>query len=185
MKSTTMSNGALDATEPVASPSLFDSAALYRQHAQRVARWVAQLGAGETDLEDATQEVFLLAHRERASFRGEAQVTTWLYRITLNVVRHQRRKQRRRRWLRGSADEVAGHLASPTTPVDELERRHLCERVRHALGRLSERDREMITMFELDGLSGQEIARRTAAKLATVWVRLHRARLQLLRALQR
>jgi RNA polymerase sigma-70 factor (ECF subfamily) len=184
MKST-MFKRALAALEPVAAPSLFDSAALYRQHAQRVARWVVQMGGAETDLDDATQEVFLVAHRERASFRGEAQVTTWLYRITLNVVRHDRRNQRRRRWLGGSADQVAGHLASPTpTPVDELEQRRSCERLRHALARLSERDREMIIMFELEGLSGQEIAERTAAKPATVWVWLHRARANLLRELQ-
>jgi RNA polymerase sigma-70 factor (ECF subfamily) len=179
-----MSNRALAVTEPEGSPSLFDSAALYRQHAPRVARWVVQLGGPEMDAEDAVQEVFLLAHRERASFRGEAQVTTWLYRITLNVVRHHRRSQRRRLWLSGSADDVAGHLASPTTPVDELEQRRSCERLRRALARLSERDRTIIIMFELDGFSGQEIAERTATRPATVWVRLHRARAQLLLALQ-
>jgi RNA polymerase sigma-70 factor (ECF subfamily) len=164
---------------------LFDSDALYRQHAQRVSRWVAQLGGPEADVEDATQEVFLLAHRERASFRGEAQVTTWLYRITLNVVRHYRRHQQRRWSLSGSADDVAGHLASPTpTPVDELEQRRACERLRRALARLSDRERTILVMFALDGLSGQEIAARTAATPATVWVRLHRARTHLLQALE-
>jgi RNA polymerase sigma factor (sigma-70 family) len=184
MGSKTMSNPALAPARPTCSCSLPDSADLYRRHWQQVRRWVVQLGGPETDVEDATQEVFLLAHRERTRFRGDAQVTTWLYGIAFNVVRHHQRQQRRR-WLRGSADEVAGHLAAPgPTPVDELEQRRWRERLRSALERLRESDRAIIVMFELDGLSGEEIAKLTAAKPATVWVRLHRARAQLLRELQ-
>lgn len=178
-----MSNPALAPVPPFPA-SLPDSADLYRRHAHRVRRWVVQLGGRETDVEDATQDVFLLAHRDRTRFRGDALVTTWLYGIAFNVVRsHQR--DRRRRWLSGSADDVAGHLASPEpTPVDELEQRRWRERVRSALQRMRECDRAIIVMFEFDGLSGEEIARRTAAKPATVWVRLHRARAYLLRELQ-
>jgi RNA polymerase sigma-70 factor (ECF subfamily) len=180
-----MSNPAFLAAKPPLCSSLFDSADLYRAHAPRVARWVAQLGGGDVDVDDATQEVFLVAHRERASFRGEAQVTTWLYRITLNVVRHLRRKQLRRQWLAGSASDVAGHLQAPgPTPVDAFEKRRSAEQLRRALLRLQARDRAIIIMFEIEGLSGHEIAERTAVKPATVWVRLHRARAELLRQLR-
>ncbi len=181
-----MSNRALATLHSVVFASSFDSALLYREHAPRVARWLAQLGCPESEIEDATQEVFLLAHRERDNFRGEAQVTTWLYRISRNVARHQRRKLHLRATLGGSADEVAGHLQAPgPTAADAVDQRRSTLRLRRALARLPERDRAIILMFEIEGLSGQEIAQRTAAKQATVWVRLHRARAQLMAELAR
>src|SRR5947209_6991554 len=88
----------------VSEPLDFD--AVYRAHAAKVARWAARLGGPAVDLDDVVQEVFLIVHRQLAKFRGEAQVTTWLYRIAENVVRHRRRKERFRRWLSGSAEDV-------------------------------------------------------------------------------
>jgi RNA polymerase sigma-70 factor (ECF subfamily) len=180
-----MSNGAAAPADPSVLPPPYDSAELYREHAPRVARWAAQLGCSAADVEDATQDVFLLAHRESARFRGEARLTTWLYRITLNVMRHHRRKQ----WLGslgGSADEVAGHLHAPGPAADDrVEELRAAERLRHALTRLDRRERALLFMVALEDLSGQEIAARTATKPATAWVRLHRARARLRRELQR
>jgi RNA polymerase sigma-70 factor (ECF subfamily) len=159
---------------------------LYREHAQRVARWAAWSGGPNVDVEDVVQEVFLTAHRLLPEFRGDAQVTTWLYRITENVVRHRRRKERMRRWLGGSAGDVAGQLTSNRpTPIEEVERRQATELVYRALDRMSDRYRSLIVMFELEGLSGEEIAERTGARPAKVWVWLHRARAQFLRELTR
>src|SRR4051812_33481472 len=76
---------------------------VYRAHVQDVARWAARLGGPRTDVEDVVQEVFLTVQRAMTEFRGDAKVETWLYRITQNVVRHRRRKERWRRWLGGSA----------------------------------------------------------------------------------
>jgi len=59
-----------------------DLDALYRQYAPAVARWVAHLGGPRIDVDDLVHEIFLVAHRRLAEFRGEAKVTTWLYRIT-------------------------------------------------------------------------------------------------------
>jgi RNA polymerase sigma-70 factor (ECF subfamily) len=150
---------------------------VYRRHARDVGRWAARLGGPATDVEDVVQEVFLAAHRKLGGFRGDASLSTWLYRITENVVRHRRRKDRWRRWLGGTADETAGDLAAPgPSPLEALRERQATERVYRVLDAMKEKYRTVLILFELEELSGDEVARLTGTKLATVWVWLHRAR---------
>lgn len=161
-------------------------AVLYRQHAQTVARWAARLGGPECDVDDVVQEVFLTVHRLISGFRGEAKITTWLFRITQNQVRHQRRKQRYRRFLRGSADDVAGQMASNRpTPVEELEQRQASTTVYRVLDGLSDKYRTAFILFEIERLSGEEIASLLDQKVSTIWVWLHRARAQFLAGLEK
>ena len=167
----------------VNAPPVLDD--VYRDHAQDVARWARQLGGPGVDVEDLVQEVFLVAQRRLPAFRGDAKVSTWLYRTTENLVRNHRRKQRFRRWLGGSAQEVAGHL--PTTdapPTERIERRQAGERLYRVLDRMRERSRTVFILFEIEGASGEEIADRMDAKVGTVWVWLHRAREEFSRCLE-
>lgn len=160
--------------------------ALYREHATTVARWAAKLGGPSADVEDIVHEVFLVARRRLPEFRGDALVTTWLYRITERVALACRRRDRFRRWFTRSRLPDFG-AAAPTqlTPVDELERRQSCETVYRILDGMPEQYRTVLILFELEGLSGEEIAALTGKKLATVWVHLHRGRARFLDALAR
>ncbi len=158
--------------------------ALYRAHAQLVARWAARLGGPAIDAEDVVQDVFLTAQRLLPGFRGEAQVTTWLFRITHNAVRHRRRRERVRRWFFGAASEGDAVASTRPTPVEDLERREASRLVYRALDRLADRDRTVIVLFELEGESGERVAELMGAKVATVWVWLHRARARFLTALE-
>ena len=161
-----------------------DFEGIYREHVEQVARWAARLG-GDIDVDDVVQEVFVAVHKQLAKFRGESQVKTWLYRITANQVAERRRKDRWRRFLRGSATDVAGQLPSPAlTPVETLERREASARVYRALDKLNERYRNLIILFELEKLSGQEIAELTGMSVDSVFVTLHRARAQFVKRLR-
>jgi RNA polymerase sigma-70 factor (ECF subfamily) len=163
-----------------------DLAALYRAHAQTVARFAQRLGGPSVDADDVVQEVFLVVHAQLADFRGDAQVTTWLYRITANIVRHRRRKDRFRRWLGGSSEDVGGKAASSRpTPVEVLERREASRTVYEVLDSMNERYRTLIILFELEGMSGEAIAELTGQKVQTIWVGLHRAREQFLEKLKK
>jgi RNA polymerase sigma-70 factor (ECF subfamily) len=160
---------------------------LYRAHAATVARWAAHLGGPPVDIEDAVHEVFLVVSKRLPEFRGDAKITTWLYGITERVVRGARRRDRLRRWLdlvrRGDVEQS---LSPPRlSPVEELERRQSRDSVYVVLDRLSEKYRRVLVLFELEELSGEEIAALTGVKLATVWVHLHRARALFLAAMQR
>jgi RNA polymerase sigma-70 factor (ECF subfamily) len=164
----------------------FDITELYQNHGAQVARWASRLGGPGVDVDDVVQEVFLGAHRQLARFRGDAKVTTWLYTITARVVRRARKKGWLGRWLRGSAQDVAGSVASPRlSPVEELEQQRAARDVYRVLERLSERQRAVLVLFELEGHSGEEIAELTGTRVGTVWVDLHRARAAFLKQLEK
>jgi len=162
----------------VEGPPALDLDSLYRAHAPTVARWSAHLGGPSADLDDLVHEIFLVVGRRMGEFRGQAKVTTWLYRITERVVAARRRSDRVRRWLRRTrrADLESALCSAPPSPVEDLHRRQSREMVYQLLDRLPEKYRSVLILFELEGLSGEEIATLTGRKLATVWVHLHRAR---------
>jgi RNA polymerase sigma-70 factor (ECF subfamily) len=170
---------------PLLAASPLGLASLYEAHADVVERWVARLGGPDLDAEDVVQEVFLVVQRRLPEWRGDAKITSWLYRITERVVHRQRRKQRVRRWLRGLAGDFAADLpADRLSPVEELQRKHAVRTVYRALEALDRKQRATLILFEIEGLSGEEIAALTGIKVGTVWVQLHRARARLVRRLR-
>jgi RNA polymerase sigma-70 factor (ECF subfamily) len=185
----------MTATATTAAVRGLTSAGIYREHAQRVAAWASRLGGPRrgADLEDVVQEVFLRVHRALPGFRGEAEVTTWLYRITENVVRERMRKERLRRFIgfdgstrSGPGDDPTADVPSPRpTPEGDLEHRERARMLYDALDRVSETYRNPFILFEIEGLPGEEVARLVGVKLPTLWVRLSRAREQVQVQLQK
>jgi RNA polymerase sigma-70 factor, ECF subfamily len=159
-------------------PGSLELEAVYRAHVQRVARWVQRLGGPLVDVEDAVHDVFLKVQRLLPEFRGDSELTTWLYRITANVVRHRRRKEWLRRWLGGAeaAHDAAGHAPSVHETFEQQETARLVYRL---LDRLPERHRTILILCDLEELSAAEVEALTGVRAATVRVRLHRARAQL------
>jgi RNA polymerase sigma-70 factor (ECF subfamily) len=168
---------------PVRAPAPHGLGELYRLHALRVAAWAGRLLGPGADVDDVVQEVFLVVQRRLPEFRGDARVTTWLYEITLRVAQGWRRRQRWRRWLglghAAAQDQVASERA---TPLQEMEAREATETVYAVLERLRERDRTILVLFEIERLSGEEIAALDGISVNNVWSRLHRARARFIRA---
>jgi RNA polymerase sigma-70 factor (ECF subfamily) len=165
---------------PRADASPTDVASLYRAHAARVGRWAARLGGPSIEVEDVVQEVFLVAKRRLVSFNAEGggAVTTWLFRCTDRIVKAARRKQRLRRLLGlapADAADAGADIAGPI-PSDELERRQEIAHVYRVLDRLPERQRKVLILFELEGLSTNDIAALIGARVGTIRVWLYRAR---------
>jgi RNA polymerase sigma-70 factor, ECF subfamily len=162
-----------------------DLSAIYRAHVRDVGRWAQRLAGPGFDLPDMVHEVFEIAQRRLPSFRGDSSVETWLYGITEKVVRHRRRKDRLRLWLSGSARDVGRHLPAPGPSQHEhLEAQERRARVYRVLDRLPERDRELLILFELEELPGDEIAALLGIKVENVWLRMHRARARFLKLFQ-
>jgi RNA polymerase sigma-70 factor (ECF subfamily) len=167
---------------PAAIAEGLDLESLYRAHALAVERWASRLSGPSLDVEDIVQEVFLIAHRQLPKFRGESSASTWLFRITERVVWHRRRKDRWRRWVGSSAEELASKLPTHArSPFEEMESKQATELFHRALDGVSERYRAALVLFELEDLSGQEIANLKGVRVETVWVWLFRARAQLLK----
>jgi RNA polymerase sigma-70 factor (ECF subfamily) len=164
---------------PLALVDGVDLGRVYREHAGQVARWAQRLLGPRAEIEDVLHEVFLVAHRRWPEFRGDAQITTWLYAITQKVVWDVRRKHRWRRWLglRPTTDDVASGMTTDIpTPLRALEGRRAALLTYRLLDKLPEAERTALILFELEGLSGEEIAALTGEPIGTIWVRLHRAR---------
>lgn len=149
---------------------------IYDRWFEDVARWIRALGGLEADRDDIIQEVFLVVRRRLGSFDG-ANPAGWLYRIT----RRQVRDFRRRTWVkhifnkrRSDEPDVLPHTGSgPAAALEHKEK----QRVLHTLlQKMNEDRRSAFILFEIEGLSGEEIARIQSVPLNTVWTRLHHAR---------
>ncbi|RYZ09184.1 MAG: RNA polymerase sigma factor [Myxococcales bacterium] len=134
--------------------------------------FLRKLGVREPDLEDASQEVFLQMHRYLPRFRGSSQLKTWLYRLCITQARHVRRRRRLsealRSWLSGTTESV---VADSEWSEDSARRR-----IEAALEHLSEKERTALVLYDMEGLSGRQVAETLRCKEATLWRRLHDAR---------
>jgi RNA polymerase sigma-70 factor (ECF subfamily) len=155
-----------------------DFRALYETWFADVARWVRALGASAADQDDLVQEVFVVVHRRLPDFDGE-NMAGWLYRIAT----HQVRDFRRLRWIRHifgrSVPLSSGVPANGPTPLMVLETKEKQEFLERLLSTLSEAQRAAFVLFEMDGYTGDEIARIQQVSINTVRARIHRARKKL------
>jgi RNA polymerase sigma-70 factor (ECF subfamily) len=169
--------------EPLGARALEAAASideLYDRYAPQVERWARRLAGPQLDAEDLLHDIFLVVLRRLPEFRGEAKVTTWLFRITQQVVRWRRRNDAIRRWLWGRhGQDSLDTRPSVPTPVEELERREQQARLYAALDHLPEKYRTALVLSALEGMSGEQIAKLTDCEVNAVWVRLHRARTKL------
>ena len=89
-------------SDRVAVPAVRSVEEVYRAHRGAVMGFARRLGGRHLDVDDVVQDVFLRVQKDLAHFRGDAQLTTWLFRITRNVVGLHQRRAKVRQWLRGS-----------------------------------------------------------------------------------
>lgn len=171
----------LDTDEMVARCQKGDGAAfrqLFARHRAEVARLVFRMIGPRADLEDIIQEVFLQVHRSLRDFRGQSKFTTWLHRVTVNVVLMHKRAARSRPMLvhpQGDETQADSHLA-PDEDVARLERMRAFRRL---LEKLAEKKRTVFVLHELEGMSPAEISKIVDAPVLTVRTRLFYARREL------
>lgn len=147
---------------------------LYEQNFDFVWRSVRMLGVQPEAADDATQDVFLVAHRRLADFQGRSSPRTWLFAIALRVVADYRRSQRRKMRL---LDRVMHTQPEPTrTPFDVAVGSERRDALLSALEALSEEQRAVFVLADIEELSAPEIASALDVNLNTVYSRLRGAR---------
>ncbi|HEY0468647.1 MAG TPA: RNA polymerase sigma factor [Polyangiaceae bacterium] len=156
---------------------------LFRNHRADVARLVLRMTGRPGDLEDLVQEVFLQVYRSIKDFRGQSRFSTWLYRLTVNVVLMHRRAARSRPVLQTATDESFG-ADSRELPDEKLARARRVAAFYRLLDRMSDKKRAAFVLHELEGLSPSEIAKVVGAPVLTVRTRLFYARRELLEMLR-
>ncbi len=150
--------------------------ALYVLHFPAVQRLARRLGTPPSEVDDVTQEVFAAAFAKLDRFGG-GRFDHWVHRICANVVTDHHRRRRVREsfgWLLRSAPEL--DVSTGPSPERAASAREAEVRVGEILARMRPKQREVFALFELEGLSGEEIAERVGCPLGTVWTRLHHAR---------
>lgn len=153
---------------------------LYERYAPLVHRFSAALGVPSDEREDAAQDIFIAVYRSLRHFRGEAQLSTWIYRI---AARHAIRLGRKRRM------REAMHLTmikeKPAISADPSEHSVQIATLDHMLAKLPPKKRTVLVLFEIEGLSAKEISDVVGCPENTVWSRLHHARAEMVKAARR
>ncbi|HEX2657205.1 MAG TPA: sigma-70 family RNA polymerase sigma factor [Polyangia bacterium] len=167
---------------PARGPLTF--AEVYEAHAATVARWAARLGGPAADVEDVTQEVFVVVNRRLKDFREDGRLSTWLFGITAKVAANERRRRKLRHWwLRlspGAGDDAPAPADGALEQLEKRERRVLFHR---ALDQLNERHRRALVLFELEELSIDDVAAYLGLRPGNTRVLLHRARAAFLKSM--
>ncbi len=158
---------------------------IYTEHRPAIHRYLTRL-AGTDEAEDLTQETFIRAGHGLPAFDGRSSVPTWLYRIATNVAADRLRSRAFKQeavTIRGpGADQTPGRDgASPVE--DQAVRREMNECISSYVGILPDNYRTVLILSELEGFRNGEIAAILGLSLATVKIRLHRARETLRREL--
>lgn len=133
------------------------------------------------DARDASQDAFITAFRSLGSFRGEAQLSTWLHRVAVNASLDVIRRRTRRRTE--PLEEAGERPSDAPGPDEEAVRAHRAAEVHRALAHLAPDHRAVVVLHDLQGLQYPEVAEVLDVPVGTVKSRLHRARMELARLL--
>lgn len=150
----------------------------------RVYSVVYNLTSNREDAADLTQDAFIKSFQSINRFQGQSSFFTWLYRIAVNSTLTHLRKNRLRTFFSFEkineddkvSSEVIAALTDTTAADHETFARELQEKLNEAMQKLSIRHRTVITLFEIDGLGHQEIAKIMNCSVGTVRSRLHYAK---------
>jgi RNA polymerase sigma-70 factor (ECF subfamily) len=159
---------------------------VHAKHGDFIWKTLYRMGVRSPHLEDVYQEVFLVVHRRLDSYAGHCAITTWLFEVCFRVAAgYRRRAHFRREQLVPDAASVSFVAAATPTPEREVEKRQAADRLNDILSTLNVEQRVVFTMFEIEGLTCDQIGENIGVPVGTVYSRLHRARKAFLRALSR
>ena len=172
-------------TGEIALKNLFD---VYSRMVFNVAMRMLQ---NKQDAEDITQDVFLQVYKSLKYFRGESKISTWLYRITINLSLNLQRRRKYKLWLSldygtSQDDDINIDIADAReeNPDAIVERKETEQIVQEAINSLPNQQRVALLLHRYEGLSYEEIAKIMDVSIASVESRLHRAKQNLAKKLQ-
>ncbi|MFO0547939.1 MAG: sigma-70 family RNA polymerase sigma factor [Polyangiaceae bacterium] len=164
-----------------AQPSL-EFASVFRQHAPFAWRCLRRLGVASGDCDDVCQDVFLVVHRKLGELSSPDALRAWIYGICVRKASDYRRSARRRHEELSDAPPDRTSDAPPG-PERQVAGKQALERLDRALAELDEDKRAAFVLYEIEGLTLQEVALACDTPLQTVYSRLGAARKHVLLSL--
>ncbi|MCI0685134.1 MAG: sigma-70 family RNA polymerase sigma factor [Gemmataceae bacterium] len=164
---------------------------VFRDYAPRVYSLARRMLGNDADAEDVTQDVLLQVVRKLDTFRGDANIATWLHRVTVNAALAHRKKRARRADREqhdGDFFQSDGHHAQPVrpwaiNPATQAEQHETSRLIEQAIADLPEAYRDVYVLAEVEGLPNSEIGEFLNLSVPAVKSRLHRGRLHMRHAL--
>jgi RNA polymerase sigma-70 factor, ECF subfamily len=150
--------------------------AFYDAHVDSVWRLLERLGVAASVVDDATQDVFLIAHRRMGEFRGDSSLRTWLTGIALRVAKDYRRSLSRRGGEPRPIEEARHLEAASGRPDEQAMANEALRQVICLTEQLEEPQRLVFTLVEFEGFSVPEVAQLTGINANTLSTRLRAAR---------
>ena len=160
---------------------------IYNLYSPKLFKVAFKILGEAADTEDVIQEVFWTAYKKIKTFRGNAQLSTWLYRLTVNAALGKMRRAKRNKETAYEEylpkfQEDGHHLVRPVldwsdTLDEKYAKQELQELLKEALDQLKPVDKAVIVLSDLEGFSDKEIAGTLNLTVSAVKTRLHRARL--------
>ncbi len=167
----------------ISAPTADSFEQVYRTHVRFVWRSLRRLGVPERDVFDAAQEVFVVVHRKLPEFEGRSRLARWIFSICLRVASDRRRSAHARREVLDS--DAMPEPADPATAGSQIESREILAQLQSALEPMPMEQRAVFVLFELEEMTGAEIAEMLEVPVATVHSRLRLARDTFRRAAER
>jgi RNA polymerase sigma factor RpoE len=159
---------------------------LVRRYQERIYATLYHMTSNHEDASDLAQEAFIKAYRVLGSFKGDSSFFTWVYRIAVNrTINFLKQRKKRVQMSLNDMDLNAEHnpdlvaLISEKTPRRDLNLAELQEKLNEAMQKLSEVQRLVVTLHDVQGLSHDEISKIMDCNTGTVRSRLFYARQQL------
>lgn len=167
------SDADLLAAHVAGDPTAF--ATVVRRHRDRLWAVALRTTGDPEEAADALQDALLSAHRAASTYRGDAQVTTWLHRIVVNACLDRMRRSK----ARPTVPLPEHDSAHPVEPSDPLGRRELAWEIDRALRTLPEEQRTVLVLVDVEGYPVDEVAEMLGIPSGTVKSRCARGRAKL------
>lgn len=178
-----------ESTEPDREQDL-DSAGIFEEYRDRIHRYIRRQVRDASEADDLVQETFLRAHRQLHTVTDPAALPAWLYRVATNACYDRFRKASYKRAMERTSVDAAGNAAETeqedvNAPRLDLliEQTEMSTCVQEYIEQLSDDYRMVILLHDLHGMTNPQMAEALGCSLATVKIRLHRARAKLKQAL--
>ena len=166
------------------SQAVQDFEDIVSQYSDFVYNLTYRILGNHADAEDAAQDAFLAAYRNFHRFRGDARVSTWLYRIATNAALMKLRKDRPRRNVNQTVFEDI-ELPSPLEGPEKMAlNSELREHLEQGLELLTPTLRAAVVLRDIQGLSNEEASDALKISVSSLKARLHRGRVLLRKTLQ-
>jgi RNA polymerase sigma factor (sigma-70 family) len=164
----------LQAHEVLERDALFRN--LVEAHGTRLHRFIIKNIGNSTDAQDLAQQAFLEAVRSYETFKGQSELSTWLYGIAMNLVRNHLSRAPHRRYEFTDESELAELESETLTPAQAAEQAQHMQHLEAAMAELPESMRDILLMVAVDELSYEDAAALLTVPVGTVRSRLSRAR---------